>query len=39
MNHAPLDFTLPDADGAPLCFDADYRSRRNALLFFYRGYW
>jgi len=33
------DFTLPDADGGELSFDAAFRAERNALLFFYRGHW
>ncbi len=40
MGCMPLhDFTLPDADGGELTFDAAYRESHNALLFFYRGSW
>ena len=33
------DFELPAHDGSAFSFDADYRAKKNALLFFYRGYW
>ncbi len=35
----PTDFTLPDADDKPFAFDAAYRAEKNAILFFYRGWW
>lgn len=33
------DFELPTDTGDPFRFDADFRARKNALLFFYRGHW
>lgn len=36
---APIDFELPTADGDALSFDAEWRARKNGLLFFYRGRW
>ena len=35
----PIDFTLPDDEGATVAFDQAMRERCIPLLFFYRGHW
>lgn len=35
----PVDFTLPDDEGRPFTYDAEFRRRRNSVLVWYRGHW
>ncbi len=35
----PVDFTLPDDEGRPFVYDAEFRARRNSVLIWYRGHW
>ncbi len=35
----PVDFTLPDDQGRPFVYDAEFRARRNSVLVWYRGHW
>ena len=36
---APVNFTLPDDEGRPFTFDAEYRGRKSSVLVWYRGHW
>lgn len=35
----PVDFTLPDDEGRPFTYDAEFRDRKNSVLVWYRGHW
>ena len=35
----PVNFTLPDDQGRPFVYDAEFRARRNSVLVWYRGHW